>query len=551
MNKMSKYLKLIIVLLLACAMVSCSVYKRGVKYDDYPERDVPIYDDAIVFSYEMKGDKCKIKYGSEDDVDDIMEFYQDEFEDEDYSIFGEDIDDDEYSVEGIIDDITFEIEVEEAKRDKEEKYFDTVVEVEIIFDSNDYAKANDDKTIDNAEDDEDKTLADGISNESDNTVKVKAIKDIVEGQVYESKGGYITVEFGKIEVETGSNDYLHMKCPLTVTNNSDEKIYVAVNETWTNGLCLGACDNFELEKGESGVLYADLGAYSYRYAKISEIKDLLFYLIVKDTNDYETIDTAVMSFTNSESSYIQQDISACPVVITCDDVTISYGGTWSDEHFDYLVFYAKNNDPSFDIENEYIVLMENIILNDGQNPESANVLTTYGDAYSMLRCAFKKDIYGDLFKDKSSILFNAKLNVTDFEYNHMYYEVEGVELGLNGLTVKPGTQSAVGDTENAEENNYSDESMEKLVQDALEIIDEYGEDNFVEYFTLMQAAGEYNDITEYEADVLFMEVLIVGSKPTDIFDAKEIMLREEMINQQRADEIAAIYMQWQEKEGGA
>ena len=158
------------VLLVAVLCVICvfsftacdAAYKKGVKIDDYPEKDVPIYDDAVVFSYETKGDKCKIKYGSEDDVDDITEFYKEEFEDEDYHIYDEDIDDDEYSVEGIIDDITFEINVEQARGDREEKYFDSVVEVEIIFDSNDYeedgkAPDNDNDSM-NAEDGSSSTI---------------------------------------------------------------------------------------------------------------------------------------------------------------------------------------------------------------------------------------------------------------------------------------------------------------------------------------------------------------------------------------------------------
>lgn len=130
---------LVLVLVMAIALSGCipSVFTKGVDFDNYPEKDLPIYDDAIVFEYEDDDDEVTIKYGTEDDVDDVTEFYQDYFEDEDIVLSDENEEDDEYSAEGFYEDFDFEIEVEEAKGENEEKVFSTVVEVTIEFLSDD------------------------------------------------------------------------------------------------------------------------------------------------------------------------------------------------------------------------------------------------------------------------------------------------------------------------------------------------------------------------------------------------------------------------------
>ena len=108
-----------------------SIYTRGVEHDDFPKKDIPIYDGAVVFSFEGDKDECEIEYGSEDEVKDIMEFYQEELGGDDYIIVREsDSYDDEYYVEGYIDDRYFEIEVEEAPR-KYEEYFVSVVSISV------------------------------------------------------------------------------------------------------------------------------------------------------------------------------------------------------------------------------------------------------------------------------------------------------------------------------------------------------------------------------------------------------------------------------------
>ncbi len=135
---MKKIIVFSLTILMVLSFTACkNAYKNGVDYSDFPDKDIPIYDDAVVFEFEDDENEFELSYGTTDDIDDIIELYQDEFEDEDYNIIEEVADKDEYSVEGYIDDIYFEIEVEEATRDERE-YFDYIVTIttEIINDEN-------------------------------------------------------------------------------------------------------------------------------------------------------------------------------------------------------------------------------------------------------------------------------------------------------------------------------------------------------------------------------------------------------------------------------
>ncbi len=129
--------KFFIIVIMVCSMVlvmaSCvNVYKKGVEYKGYPEKDIPIYDDAVVFSYEEDGDEITLEYGTQDDAEDIAQFYAELFESDDFSIIDfDDSEDDEFECEGVFDDeIFFSIEAEES-RGKPQDYFDYVVTVEI------------------------------------------------------------------------------------------------------------------------------------------------------------------------------------------------------------------------------------------------------------------------------------------------------------------------------------------------------------------------------------------------------------------------------------
>ncbi|MCK5129623.1 MAG: hypothetical protein KAQ68_07215 [Clostridiales bacterium] len=130
---------IVLTALIVTAFAGCipSEYKKGLKLGrDYPDKELPIYDDAIVFSYEEDDDgEVTLEAGTEDDVDDVADFYKDLFEDEadNFIIISQKEDKDEYSANGIIidEELQFEIEVTEAKGKYEEKLFSAEMEITI------------------------------------------------------------------------------------------------------------------------------------------------------------------------------------------------------------------------------------------------------------------------------------------------------------------------------------------------------------------------------------------------------------------------------------
>ena len=206
-------------------MGSCTnSYKNGVDYSDFPDKDVPIYDDAVVFEFEVDENEFELSYGTTDDIDDIIEFYQDEFEDEDYNIIEEVADKDEYSVEGYIDDIYFEIEVEEATRD-EGDYFDYIVTIDIEFDYADESMNNTEKNAMYIETDDDSITSSQIVDYSQQeydkycgTYSLNILKDesgnilysrdeIEDNWMVQTFPGFYLLETGEIADNTGAITY--------------------------------------------------------------------------------------------------------------------------------------------------------------------------------------------------------------------------------------------------------------------------------------------------------------------------------------------------------
>jgi len=132
MNK-NKFLILLLGVILIFSGCIPSQYTKGVDADEYPEKDLPVYDDAIIFDYEGDNEEVTIQYGTEDDLEDVIDFYKEYFEEEGIILDNEEEDKDEYIAEGFFEDFLFEITVGEAKGDNEEKVFSTVVEVNIEF----------------------------------------------------------------------------------------------------------------------------------------------------------------------------------------------------------------------------------------------------------------------------------------------------------------------------------------------------------------------------------------------------------------------------------
>ena len=136
--KLKKITILMLLVVLFTSVTSCqnTVYKKGVEHPNYDDNYLPIYDGAIVYSYEEEEDEIEISFGSEDDVDDIKDFYQDFFEDEDIILSEEKEDKDEYSAEGQIKDLHFELEIEEPRGDKED-FYKSVTTINIEFNDSD------------------------------------------------------------------------------------------------------------------------------------------------------------------------------------------------------------------------------------------------------------------------------------------------------------------------------------------------------------------------------------------------------------------------------
>ena len=108
-------------------------YVDGIKVSDvYPDKSLEIYDDAIVFDIDEDDDEITLSYGTEDDIDDVVKFYEELFEDDGLTVDYED-EKDELTAEGKGYGFKFEVNAEEAKGNYEERAFATVIEVNVEY----------------------------------------------------------------------------------------------------------------------------------------------------------------------------------------------------------------------------------------------------------------------------------------------------------------------------------------------------------------------------------------------------------------------------------
>jgi predicted small secreted protein len=235
-------LKFISLVLVAMIMTSCvNTYKRGVDYSDFPDRDIPIYDDAVVYYFESDDEESELSYGTTDDIDDIVEFYQDEFDDSDYIITKEKEDKDEYEIEGYIGNTHFEIEAEEARRD-EEKYFDYVVTISTEpFEEEKSEYDETDNDIDNTSSlnltDEQEMIKDDAGDDTD-----MPVSEISYRQYYHNGHDYFAVAFStyyKSAIAYIGGQYIDAE----IMNNSS--IYEGMNDIQIS-MHLGAIPNERL-----------------------------------------------------------------------------------------------------------------------------------------------------------------------------------------------------------------------------------------------------------------------------------------------------------------
>jgi len=133
-----KRLRTTVVLLLSLALIlsGCSLfvpdeYKDGVKIDrDYPDDELPVYEDAIVFSSDKdKSGEITLLMGTKDDLDDIVDFYKDHFEDEDILLTNERERKTSYTAEGHVEGYDFKLKAQAASGKWEEKLFSHVIEI--------------------------------------------------------------------------------------------------------------------------------------------------------------------------------------------------------------------------------------------------------------------------------------------------------------------------------------------------------------------------------------------------------------------------------------
>ena len=109
-------------------------YVEGLRLSrDFPDDELELYDDAIVFDQEDDDEEISITYGVEDEIDDVIDFYEELFEDNELTIEDADEGKDDYYAKGSGDGFKFEVTVEEASGKYEERAFATVVEVNIEF----------------------------------------------------------------------------------------------------------------------------------------------------------------------------------------------------------------------------------------------------------------------------------------------------------------------------------------------------------------------------------------------------------------------------------
>ncbi|MBT3319836.1 MAG: hypothetical protein HN948_02375 [Clostridia bacterium] len=139
MKHTRKILLLIALLLLISAtLLGCNTipeeYTVGVKLDsDYPEDDMPIIDDALVYFSDKDADEITVRYGTGEDLDDVADFYRDFFEENEIVLDDESDKSSRYTAKGSHSDFIFKLRASQPTADVEEQLFKTIVKIEIEF----------------------------------------------------------------------------------------------------------------------------------------------------------------------------------------------------------------------------------------------------------------------------------------------------------------------------------------------------------------------------------------------------------------------------------
>ena len=139
--------KTIIVAFVLCVvfiLTSCSLidsifdplpdkYVDGLKVPkDLPD-EIELYDDAIVYDADEDDESVELSYGVSVDLDEIIDFYEDLFDEEEIEVIESDDSDDEFYVNGKGEGFIFELEAEIPTSGYKERAFDTIVTIEVTF----------------------------------------------------------------------------------------------------------------------------------------------------------------------------------------------------------------------------------------------------------------------------------------------------------------------------------------------------------------------------------------------------------------------------------
>lgn len=111
-------------------------YINGVRYSAFPEEIFELYEDAVVYRYDENKDEMTLYCGSEDNLEDIIEFYEELLKQEDFMIRNQSSQEARtYWIEGLLIDEGFEfyLSIEEADGRKEEEYYESQFKIVLIL----------------------------------------------------------------------------------------------------------------------------------------------------------------------------------------------------------------------------------------------------------------------------------------------------------------------------------------------------------------------------------------------------------------------------------
>ncbi len=136
-----KLLAVLLTIIFICFFSGCSViykitapdeYKNGYEIgDDYPEDTIPVYGEVIVYDFDPSEKDISLKAGSTDDMDDVVDFYMDYFDDNDIQLLTEKDRSSEYIAEGISGYYEFKLIVETPSGEWEERLYASSIDLKL------------------------------------------------------------------------------------------------------------------------------------------------------------------------------------------------------------------------------------------------------------------------------------------------------------------------------------------------------------------------------------------------------------------------------------